>query len=309
MTAAESDIRLKGVFTASLTLLDSDLAPDAAACLGHCRWLLANGCDGIGLLGTTGEAPSFSAAERRGLLDALLEGGIPPERLIVGTGAAAFSDSAELTAHAVDSGAAGCLVVPPFYFKNVTDEGLFASYARLIERVGRDSLRLYLYHFPQMSAVPIPHEVIDRLIRSFPGVIAGIKDSSGDFANMLALIESFPMLDVFAGTERFLLPVLEAGGAGCITAGGNVTCPTVGALYRKWRRDGGGAETEALQKRVVELRDLLEGAPMIPAMKVLLAHRHDDPGWERVAPPLSALAAEERAAFLARVDRAGLTLP
>lgn len=299
----------KGVFAASLTLLGPDLAPDAAACVEHCRWLLANGCDGIGLLGTTGEAPSFSVAERRGLLDAVIEGEIAPECLIVGTGAAALSDAAELTAHAVDAGAAGCLVVPPFYFKNVSDEGLYGSYARLIERVGRDSLRLYLYHFPQMSAVPIPHGVIARLIDDFPGVIAGIKDSSGDLSNMLALVEAFPGLDVFAGTERYLLPVLETGGAGCITAGANVTSSAVGALYAKWRRDGGGPEAEALQERAIGYRDLLEGVPMIPAMKALLARYREDPGWRRVAPPLNAFCEEDRAAFLARVDEAGLTLP
>lgn len=307
--ASREPVFPKGVFAASLTFLGPDLAPDAAACLAHCRWLLANGCDGIGLLGTTGEAPSFSVAERRRLLDALLDDGIAPESLIVGTGAAALSDAVELTAHAAGAGVAGCLVVPPFYFKDVGDDGLFASYAGLIERVGRDHLRLYLYHFPQMSAVPIPDGVIARLIGAFPGTVAGLKDSSGDLAHMLALIEAFPGLAVFAGTERYLLPVLEAGGAGCITAGANVNCRAVGAVYGQWRREGGGAEADALQKRASGYRDLLEGPPMIPAMKALLARHRDDRGLERVAPPLGPLGEEARAAFIAKVDEAGLTLP
>ncbi|MEE8214078.1 MAG: dihydrodipicolinate synthase family protein, partial [Alphaproteobacteria bacterium] len=132
---------IKGVFAAALTLLDADLAPDPKASVAHCQWLLANGCDGIALLGTTGEGLSFSVAQRLRLLDAVLEGGIPKDRLIVGTGAAALSDAVELTVHAVSSGVAGCLVVPPFYFKNIGDQGLFASYAALVERVGEADLR------------------------------------------------------------------------------------------------------------------------------------------------------------------------
>ncbi len=307
---APSDFQdIKGVFAAALTLLDADLAPDTEACVAHCRWLLANGCDGIGLLGTTGEAPSFSVGQRRGLLDAALENGIPNDRLIVGSGAAALADTAELTAHAVTSGVAGCLVVPPFYFKNISDEGLFASYAALIERVGRADLRLLLYHFPQMSAVPIPHQVIARLVADFPGTIAGLKDSSGDLGNMLALIEAFPGLRIFSGTERYLLAVLEAGGAGCITAGANVTSRETGRLYAHWLESGGGAETAALQERVTALRDLIEGIPMIAAMKVLIARHRGQAGLARVAPPLADLGEADAAAFLARADEAGLTLP
>ncbi|MCH8916508.1 MAG: dihydrodipicolinate synthase family protein [Proteobacteria bacterium] len=300
---------IKGVFAAALTLLDADLAPDIPACVAHCRWLLANGCDGIGLLGTTGEAPSFSVGQRLGLLDATLEGGIAKHRLMVGTGAAALADAVELTGHAVSSGVAGCLVVPPFYFKNIGDEGLFAWYAALIERVGEADLRLILYHFPQMSAVPIPHKVIARLVAAFPGTIAGLKDSSGDIDNMLGLIEAFPGLAIFSGTERYLLAVLEAGGAGCITAGANVTSREIGRLYAHWREFGGDPEAGALQQRVTALRDLIEGVPMIAAMKVLVARHRGQAGLARVAPPLAGLADADASAFLARVDEAGLILP
>ncbi len=301
--------KIKGVFAAALTLLDADLAPDTQACVTHCQWLLANGCDGIGLLGTTGEAPSFSVSQRRGLLDAALEAGIPSRQLIVGTGATALADAVELTAHAVSAGVAGCLVVPPFYFKNVSDDGLFASYAALIERVGNADLRIFLYHFPQMSAVPIPHAVIARLVAAFPGTIAGLKDSSGDLENMLSLIKAFPGLAIFSGTERYLLPILEAGGAGCITAGANVTSSDIGRLYAHWLESGGDGEAEALQQRVGELRDLIEGIPMVAAMKVLIARHKGEAGLARVAPPLAALAQTDAEAFLGRVDQAGLNLP
>ena len=307
---APSDPRdIKGVFAAALTLLDADLAPDPKASVAHCRWLLANGCDGIALLGTTGEGLSFSVAQRLRLLDAALESGIPKDRLIVGTGAAALSDAVELTVHAVSSGVAGCLVVPPFYFKNISDQGLFASYAALVERVGEADLRLILYHFPQMSAVPIPHQVIARLVAEFPGIIAGLKDSSGDLDNMVALIEAFPGLAIFSGTERYLLAVLEAGGAGCITAGANVTSREIGRLYAHWREFGGGAEAGALQQRVTAFRDLIEGVPMIAAMKVLIARHRGQAGLVRVAPPLAGLPDADASAFLARVDQAGLILP
>lgn len=300
---------IKGVFAAALTMLEADFSPDAKSSVAHCQWLLANGCDGIGLLGTTGEAPSFSVAQRRSLLEAALESGIPNDRMIVGTGAAALADTVELTTHAAAAGVAGCLVVPPFYFKNISDEGLFASYAALIDRVGHSGLRLFLYHFPQMSAVPIPHKVIARLTATFPGTIAGLKDSSGDLDNMIALIGAFPELRIFSGTERFLLPVLEAGGAGCITAGANVTSRAVGRLYAHWLENGGGADAEDLQREVTKLRDLIEGVPMIAAMKVLIARHRGEPDLARVAPPLAGLAEDAAAAFLARALDAGLGRP
>jgi 4-hydroxy-tetrahydrodipicolinate synthase len=290
-------------------MLGADLAPDADATLAHCRWLLANGCNGIGLLGTTGEAPSFAKDARRALVENIIEGGIPGERLILGTGAAALADAVELTRHGTDAGVAGCLVVPPFYFKNVADDGLYAYYAELIERVGHDGLRLYLYHFPQMSAVPIPHGVIARLMEGFPGIIAGAKDSSGDFDNMQNLIRNFPDLEVFSGTERYLLAILEAGGTGCISAGANVISGAIGALYSHWCTEGADDKAARLQDRVTGLRDLLEGVPMIPAMKAILARHRNEPGLALVAPPLIAPGDEECAQFLARMDGAGLELP
>ncbi|HSR55242.1 MAG TPA: dihydrodipicolinate synthase family protein, partial [Alphaproteobacteria bacterium] len=223
--------------------------------------------------------------------------------------AAALDDAAELTAHAVGAGVAGCLVVPPFYFKNLPEDGVFASFAALIDRMGGTGFNLFLYHFPQMSAVPIPHDVIRRLIEAYPGVIAGPKDSSGDLDNMLALIKGFPAMRIFSGTERYLLPVLEAGGAGCITAGGNITSSEIGRLYAHWRAKGSGPEADALQERVTELRSLLEGAPMIAAMKALLARHRNAPDLARAMPPMSAADNADVEALRSRLDAAGFALP
>jgi 4-hydroxy-tetrahydrodipicolinate synthase len=297
-----------GVFAAALTPMTNDLAPDTAALITHCRWLLANGCDGIAPLGTTGEANSFSVAERLGILDALAESEIPGDRLIVGTGSAALTDAVELTRRAVALGAAGALVLPPFYVKNPSEDGLFAFFSEVIQRVGDARLRLYLYHFPQMSAVPIGLTLIERLLARYPQAIAGVKDSSGELGNMIAMTR-IPQFRVFSGTERLLLPVLDAGGVGCITAGANVIAPITGQLYKTWRRAGASAEAERLQDEVSRQRLLLEGFPMVPGMKAMLARRFNAPGWRNVRPPFVRLAASQEAALFGKLDEAGIAVP
>lgn len=297
-----------GVFAAALTPLTNDLAPDAAALIAHCRWLLANGCNGIAPLGTTGEANSFSVGERLSILDALESSDIPRDRLIVGTGSAALTDAVDLTRRAVTMGAAGALVLPPFYFKNPSEDGLFAFYSEIIQRIGDARLRLYLYHFPQMSAVPIGLSLIERLMTHYPHVIAGAKDSSGELGNMIAMAR-IPHFRVFSGTERLLLPVLEAGGVGCITAGANVIAPIVGRLYAAWRRAGGSADAKRLQDEVSRQRLLLEGFPMIPGMKAMLARRFNTAAWRNVRPPFVRLASAQEAALFGKLDEAGIAVP
>jgi 4-hydroxy-tetrahydrodipicolinate synthase len=298
----------KGVFAAALTPMTDNLAPDTVSLIAHCRWLLANGCDGVAPLGTTGEANSFSVAERRSIFDALAQSEIPGERLIVGTGSSALTDAVELTRHAIAIGAAGALLLPPFYFKSPTEDGLFAFFSEVIERVGDTRLRIYLYHFPQTSAVPIGLGLIERLLKRYPQVVAGAKDSSGELGNMVAMAR-IPQFRVFSGTERLLLPVLEAGGVGCITAGANVIAPVTGALYAEWRRSGDSAATKKVQDAVTRQRLLLDGYPMIPAMKALLARRFDAPSWRNVRPPFVRLPAAHEAALFGKLDDAGLTLP
>src|SRR5512134_486528 len=200
--------RPAGVFAAVLTPFDQDGAPDAAALALHCRWLLSNGCDGLSVLGTTGEGASLSVDERIGVLERLITDGIPARVLLPGTGCCAVPDTVRLTARAVHLGVPGVLMVPPFYYKNVSEDGLFAAFSEVIERVGDDRLRVYLYHFPQMSAVPLTATVIERLLARYPDTVAGMKDSSGEFANMADIVRRFPGFGVFSGSDELLLPLL-----------------------------------------------------------------------------------------------------
>lgn len=297
-----------GVFAAALTPMADDLAPDTAALIAHCRWLLANGCDGVAPLGTTGEATSFSVAERLAIMDALAASDIPADRLIVGTGAAALTDAVELTRRAVAIGAAGALVLPPFYFKGPSEDGLFAFFSEIIQRVADPRLRLFLYHFPQMSSVPIGLGLIERLLAAYPKTIAGAKDSSGELGNMVAMAR-IPHFRVFSGTERLLLPVLEAGGVGCITAGANVIAPITGRLYASWRRSGASADTKRLQDEVTRHRLLLDGFSMIPGMKAMLARRFSAPSWRNVRPPFVRFSVAQEAALFGKLDDAGIAVP
>lgn len=300
---AETAKRPQGVYAAALTPLGDDLAPDHAALVAHYRWLLDQGCDGIVSLGTTGEANSFSLDERLALLDALGETELPP-RLVVGTGCCAIPDSVRLTRKAIEIGAAGVLVLPPFYFKGVSDDGLFAAYAEVIERVADPRLSLYLYHFPKMTGLELGLELIARLIAAYPENVVGLKNSSGDWANIRAMLETFPGFDVFAGSEEFLLPTLRAGGPGCMSATVNLLAPQTAALYAEWR--GPGAED--LQARLTALRRALSRLPAIPTMKAILA-RERGGHWAAVRPPLRPVAAAEVDAVLDDLRGLGLALP
>ncbi|MCG2597127.1 MAG: dihydrodipicolinate synthase family protein, partial [Achromobacter sp.] len=215
--------RPQGVYSPVLTPFNADLSPSAPRFVGHCRALLEQGA-GLAIFGTNSEANSLSVAEKRHLLDALLDAGLPAARMMPGTGACALPDAVELTRHAVGAGCGGVLMLPPFYYKGVSDEGLFRAFAHVIERVADERLRIYLYHIPPVSGVPISLGLIDRLLGEFPGIVAGIKDSSGDWANTQAMLRDFQPrgFDVFAGTETVLLETMRAGGAGCITATGTV---------------------------------------------------------------------------------------
>lgn len=296
---------LKGVFAASLTRLAADGAPDIAASARHNRWLLDTGCDGLAVLGTNGEANSFSLDERLRLLDGLAEAGLPFARLMPGTGCSAISDTVALTRRAVQLGAAGVLALPPFYYKKVSDDGLFAAYAETIERVGDGRLRVYLYHFPQMSAVPLSHELIERLIVRYPTTVVGIKDSSGDLANMTAMVARFPGFAVFAGADDLLLPVLRAGGAGCITGCANILAPVLQKIYRLWR----GPEVEAVHALACAVRTVCSTRQLTSSLKAILARHSGEAEWNRLRPPLLPLADAETDALVADLAATGYRLP
>jgi 4-hydroxy-tetrahydrodipicolinate synthase len=293
---------LNGVFAAVLTPLDADKAPDHAAMAAHCRWLLDHGCNGLGVLGTTGEANSFTVAERIAILEALARLGIPPHVLMPGTGCCALADTVALCRAAMDLGAPGVLVLPPFYYKNVSDDGLFAAFADIVEQVGDDRLRIYLYHFPQMSGVAIGPPLIERLLKAYPGAFAGMKDSSGDLSNMIQNARAFPGFAVFSGSDEFLLPVLRAGGAGCITAVGNIAAFLAAEVLAAFQR-GDEKAAEAAQERLSRVRRIVAAYPLTAALKEIIARHTGNDGWRRIRPPLSLLSPADAAALLSALER------
>ncbi len=272
-----------GVLAPVVTPFDKDLRPDAGRLVRHCRWLLSNDV-GLAVFGTNSEANSLSTGEKLELLGALIDAGLPAARMMPGTGCCALPDSVELTRAAVGYGCMGVLMLPPFYYKNVSDEGLYRNYAEIIDRVADSRLRIYLYHIPPIAQVPITLTLIERLLRDFPGTIAGVKDSSGDWSNTRAMLEQFQPhgFDVFAGSERFLLDTVRHGGAGCISATANVNPAPIAHLAKTWRTEDADQQQSALN----EIRGVFEGYVMIPGLKSAIAHFASDESWVRVRPPL-----------------------
>ncbi len=290
-----------GVLVPVLTPFGPDLSPDVDKFVAFCKWLLDEGANGLAVFGTTSEATSLSLAERKSLLEALLDSGVSPARLMPGTGLPSFAETVELTAHAVSLGCRGVLMLPPFYYKNPSDDGLFASFSEVIQRVGDTRLRIYLYHFPAMSAVPLGLNLVGRMIAEYPDVVVGLKDSSGDWDNTAALIREYPGFAVFPGTEVLLLDGLKAGGAGCISATGNVNVRAIRAVIDAF--PGGGAEK--LNGPVVAVRKAIEQYPTVAGLKSLLAHGRGDEAWRTVRPPLTALPDGAAAKLLAAAESAG----
>jgi 4-hydroxy-tetrahydrodipicolinate synthase len=304
MTAAK---RITGVLAPVVTPFKRDLSPDRDRYVRHCKWLLASGCRGLAVFGTNSEANSLSVEERMLLLEALVQGGVPADRLMPGTGCCALTDSVRLTAHAVALGCAGVLMLPPFYYKGVSDEGLYRNFAEVIERVGDSRLALYLYHIPPVSQVPITLALIERLLKQFPGTVAGVKDSSGDWNNTKAMLDAFAKsgFDVFAGSEVFLLDNMRNGGKGCITATGNINPGAINAVFEGWR----GANADRMQKDITATRDVVQKYPMMAALKAVIAHYARDPEWATLRPPLVELTAAQTKSLTAELDARGFEMP
>jgi 4-hydroxy-tetrahydrodipicolinate synthase len=298
--------RIEGVLSPVLTPFKRGYVPDAERFISHCRWLLANDVS-LAVFGTNSEANSLSEGERVELLDRLIEAGIDPRRLMPGTGCCSLTETVRLTAHAVKLGCAGVLMLPPFYYKGVTDEGLYRSFAETIERVGDRRLRIYLYHIPPVAQVGISASLIDRLLKDYPESIAGMKDSSGDWNNTKAMLDQFSgrNFDVFVGSETFLLANMRNGGKGAISATANVNPAKISGLYRAWKSDDAGA----LQDRLDGIRRIFAAYPMIAAMKRAVAHWRGDEDWSRVRPPLVEVAPRESAELIAALKAAGFDMP
>jgi len=296
----------RGVLSPVVTPFDKNLKPDAERLARHCRWLLKNEV-GLAVFGTNSEANSMSVAEKLDLLEHLVGAGLPPARMMPGTGCCALTDSVELTRAAVRLGCGGVLMLPPFYYKGVSDDGLYGSYAEIIERVGDERLRIYLYHIPPVSQVPITLALIERLLKSYPGIIAGVKDSSGDWNNTKAMLEQFQPhgFDVFAGSETFLLATLRGGGAGCISATANVNPGPIARLAKTWRE----ADADKQQAALDAVRKVFQSMPMIPALKAAIAHFSADASWGTVRPPLVSLTEAQIGALISALQPAGFSMP
>jgi len=304
-------MRLSGVLSPVVTPFKSDLSPDRARYVRHCKWLLANGCSGLAVFGTNSEANSLSVDERMVLLEALVQEGVPADKLMPGTGCCSLTDSVRLTAHAVALGCSGVLMLPPFYYKGVSDEGLYRNFAEVIERVGAqvggNRLQVYLYHIPPVSQVPITLALIERLLKKFPGTVAGVKDSSGDWSNTKAMLDAFAKsgFDVFAGSEVFLLDNMRGGGKGCITATGNINPGAIDKVFRNWK----AGNADALQADITATRNVMQKYPMMAALKAVIAHYARDPEWATMRPPLVELTAAQNKSLVAELGARGFDMP
>jgi 4-hydroxy-tetrahydrodipicolinate synthase len=299
--------RIEGVLSPVITPFRKDYSPDAERFVRHCRWLLKSGCAGLAIFGTNSEANSLSVPEKRKLLESLVAGGVAPSQLMPGTGHCALSDSIEMTRAAVELGCAGVLMLPPFYYKGVSDEGLYRNFAEVIERVGDERLQMYLYHIPPVAQVAITLPLIERLLSKYPGIVAGVKDSSGDWSNTKAMLDNFAKagFDVFAGSEVFLLDNMRNGGKGCITATGNINPGPIANVYKNWR----STEADKLQAGITATRKIVQKQPMIPALKSAVAHFGNDPQWKTCRPPLVELTAAQEEQLITELKQSGFSMP
>ncbi|MBT3450142.1 MAG: dihydrodipicolinate synthase family protein [Bacteroidetes Order II. Incertae sedis bacterium] len=280
---------LQGIWAATVTPLKSDLNVDSSRLVAHIEWLFDQGSHGVVVFGTTGEANSFSVRERRSVIEQLHERGVDMNRIMVGTGCTAVPDTVELSQHAVDAGCAAVLMLPPFYYKTVSEDGLFDFISSSVDQIDRSTTRVILYHFPKMAGIGFSVPLINRLKEAHGERIAGIKDSSGDTDNLTNYCRDIEDFAVFAGSEALLPYALSEGGVGCVSATANVTSRLARAVF-----DGAKAEAE----RMIKTRKALEALPFVPTMKHLLAENSSQSDFNLVRPPLRQLTAAQ----LSRLD-------
>jgi len=307
---------IRGVLAPVVTPFRADLSPDRQRFIRHCQWLLSHNC-GLAVFGTNSEANSMSAEERMALLDALVAAGIDPSRMMPGTGCCSITETVELTAHAVKHGCAGVLMLPPFYYKNVSEEGLYRYFSEVVQRVGDTRLKIYLYHIPPVAIVGITPKMVERLLTAYPTAIAGMKDSSGDWNNTKTFLDAFVVrtaraartFDVFVGSESFLLANMRNGGAGTISATANVNPAAIHKLYKEWNT---ADDTDQQQSKLNVVREVFGNRTfpsMIAALKQAIAIYANDPEWTRVRPPLVELTAGEAKLLAADLKAIDFAMP
>ena len=288
-----------GIWPAMLTPLDALLNIDHAKFAAHAKFLMEANCGGVTIFGTTGEGPSFSLSERKEALTQMIANGVPTDRIMVSTSCAALVETTELTQHAVDLGVHGCLVLPPFFFKGVSDEGVIKGYAQVIEGVNRQNWRLYLYHIPQVIGVPLSHAVISELIRRYPDIIVGIKDSGCDQAHSVGLAKAFmPPLTVYVGFEPDLTTLGPLGSTGAISGLANFMPRVVHRMVLESTAESTNKDAQRIQA----ILELLKPHSLMPALKGVMATLSQDPSWLRVRAPLVAMTPESYAKFVEEVD-------
>jgi 4-hydroxy-tetrahydrodipicolinate synthase len=294
-----------GVNAAVLTAMRADLTVDLDRTAAHCHWLLANGCNGLAVMGTTGEANSLGISERLALLDGLVDRGVPGAKMLPGAGTTAITDTVLLTQKAREIGCRGALLLPPFYYKGPSDDGLLAYFSEVVDRVG-GGISIYLYNFPQQSAIPFSVDFFARLLKKYPTQFKGVKDSSGNFENGKSYVEAFAKdgFEVYAGDDTLLLPLLKLGAAGCITAAGNMNSAAAAKVYANWDNQTGESEAAIL----AATRKAAISVPLISGLKALKARQTGDTGWLNIRPPHLKLTAEQQTKLFAAWDASGITL-
>ncbi len=310
--------RIRGVLAPVITPFTADLLPDQQRFITHCQWLLSQNC-GLAVFGTNSEANSMSAEERMMLLDALVAAGIDPSRMMPGTGCCSVTETVELTAHAVKHGCAGVLMLPPFYYKNVSEEGLYRYFSEVVQRVGDTRLKIYLYHIPPVAIVGITPKLVERLLKAYPTAITGMKDSSGDWNNTKTFLDAFATdgFDVFVGSESFLLANMRDDGAGTISATANVNPAAIHKLSAESAVAPNAfgavsADLERQQARLNVVRAVFSNRKfpsMIAALKQAIAIYRNEPEWARVRPPLVELTKQQTKLLAADLKAIGFAMP
>ena len=295
-----------GIYTASLTPLTSLYEPNLPALVSHIKQLFESGSDGVAILGSTGEANSLTIEQR---LDIISYCGktLAPERLMMGTGSCALQDAIRMTQASIEAGVFTVLVIPPFYYKPQSDESVLRYFTELISSVNDSRLRIVFYNFPKLSGYNFSLEILQELKERFGEIAAGIKDSSGDWGNMLSITKNVPDFLVYSGTETLLLDILREGGAGCISASGNLLAPECQQVYQAWRNDKQDT-AEQIQKELTVLRKAMESYPFVSELKGLMKEHTGSEHWEQMLPPFNPLLTSQVTEISTKINDLGLNL-